>query len=155
MQEYEVGSKSRNRVLHPWDGRLVGKLLVILTVIDLGRQNTKGRHPSYTGAMIQTLKFRSGRRVDPTHGIVEVEEHRLPDAINDYGHTSRRFYGLPSIIRTAHVIPRGLTDGPTYYINNYIDFDQFNTLHDTGFLKAESRAAKRVAERSKDKKATR
>ena len=155
VQEYEVGSKSRNRVLHPWDGRLVGKLLVILTVMDLGRQNTKGRHPSYTGAMIQTLKFRSGGRVDPTHGMVEVEEHRLPDAINDCGHTSRRFYSLPSIIRTAHVIPRGLTDGPTYYINNYIDFDQFNTLHDAGFLKAESRAAKRVAERSKDEKATR
>ena len=105
--------------------------------------------------MIQTLKFRSGGRIDPTYSIVEVEEHRLPDAINDYSYISRRFYSLPSIIRIVYVIPRGLTDGPTYYINNYIDFDQFNILYDTGFLKAESRAAKRVAKYSKDKKVTR
>jgi len=99
----------------------VGKLLIILTVIDLSRRNIRGIYLLYTSAIIQTLKFRSGGRIDSTYSIVEVEEYRRLGSILEHGYISRRIYNPSSVIRTVYVIPRGLIDGLTYYINNYID----------------------------------
>jgi len=53
--------------------------------------------------------------------MVEVEEYYRSGSTLEYGYISRRIYNPSSIIRTVYVIPRGLIDRLTYYINNYID----------------------------------
>ena len=47
------------------------------------------------------------------------------------------------ILRSAYVIPLG-NDG-TYYINNYVDWDQYNTIFDPEFLANGIRKADRIA----------
>ncbi len=94
---------------------------MILIIIDFSREDIKGRHPLYTSTIIQTLKFKSGGYIDPIYSIVEVEEYYRLDPNSEYSYINRRIYNSLSIIRTVYIIPRGLIDGLTYYINNYID----------------------------------
>jgi hypothetical protein len=55
----------------------------------------------------------------------------------------RRFYALENIVRSAHVIPTG-GEHETFYINNYIDWDQYNTLYDPDFIRNRDRLAKKL-----------
>ena len=47
------------------------------------------------------------------------------------------------ILRSAHVIPSGNVG--IYYINNYVDWDQYNTIFDPEFLANSIREADRIA----------
>jgi len=53
--------------------------------------------------------------------MLEVKKYRRLGSILEYSYISRRIYNSLSIIRIVYVIPRGLIDELTYYINNYID----------------------------------
>jgi len=78
---------------------------MILTVINLNREDIKSRYPLYTSTIIQTLKFRSGRRIDPIYNIVEVEEYYRLDFNSKYNYINRRIYNPLSIIYTVYIIP--------------------------------------------------
>ena len=56
------------------DGRRVGRVQGIITVIDDSRRDSKGVPVHYTGAFIELLHLRHSGRVHSVHGIVEVED---------------------------------------------------------------------------------
>ena len=53
-------------------------------------------------------------------------------------------YSLENVIRSAHVIPIS-AEHESFYVNNYIDWDQYNTLYDPDFLRNGKRLAKQLA----------
>lgn len=53
-------------------------------------------------------------------------------------------YSLENVIRSAHVIPTS-AEHESFYVNNYIDWDQYNTLYDPDFLRNGKRLAKQLA----------
>ncbi len=61
--------------------------------------------------------------------MVEIEKYPISRAENPLNLGGQRFYKISEVLRSAHVVPRD-TEGNTSYLNNYIDWDQFNQLYD-------------------------
>jgi hypothetical protein len=53
------------------------------------------------------------------------------------------FFDMSIILQSAHVIPSGNVG--IYYINNYVDWDQYNTIFDPEFLENGVKEADRIA----------
>ena len=158
MQEY-TEEITRGSVL---GGRRLGQLQLIISVQDPERSimitNDDGiskRKPAiYTGALIDRLQILNSGRPHEIHGMVEARRcscQRSPSEALCWSSrrrnlSCRRFYALENVIRSAHVIPTS-AENDSFYVNNYIDWDQYNTLYDPEFLRNGKRLAKQLARR--------
>lgn len=144
IQKYPPEEKNRRGRAFPWEGRMVGQLQLLFTVQDESQRNAREDHPYYTRAMVELFQWKDHGNIHPTHGMVEVERWRDPTSLNPRILTNRKVILLPNIVRSAHVVPAG--PNPTFwYINNYIDWDQFNTLYNPEFLSIGTRVADKIA----------
>jgi hypothetical protein len=125
------------------DGRQVGQVQAIVTVIDDSRRDSKGVPVHYTGAFIDLLHPKHNGHVHSVHGMVEVEDWPQMRSQNpcNIGHCC--FFDMSTILRSAHVIPTG--NAGVYYINNYVDWDQYNTIFDPDFLMNGTQDADRIS----------
>ena len=158
MQEY-TEEITRGSVL---GGRRLGQLQLIISVQDPERSimitNDDGiskRKPAiYTGALIDRLQILNSGRPHEIHGMVEARRcscQRSPSEALCWSSRRRNlgcrcFYALENVIRSAHVIPTS-AENDSFYVNNYIDWDQYNTLYDPEFLRNGKRLAKQLARR--------
>jgi hypothetical protein len=122
------------------EGTLVGQLLVVVSVQDpdFNRSDAKGDPVRYTGALIDASKWR--RNGEP-HEAERVSRGRWPDS-RRLG--SRQLWDLPTIRRSAHVVPTDDQDS-TFYINNYIDCEMYNTLYHDDWETIGTRQADKTA----------
>ena len=125
-------------------GRKVGQLQAIVTIIDHQRRDTNGTAVQYTGALIDILRFRYHGNVHSIHGMIEAEDWAQTSSRKPRNIEYRCFFDMSMILRSAHVVPSG--NGGTYYINNYVDWDQYNTIFDPEFLANSIREADQIAE---------
>ncbi|KAH6073865.1 hypothetical protein HBI65_239800 [Parastagonospora nodorum] len=94
-------------------------LYLILTIIDYTCYDKDGKHMAYIGAFSEVLLFNNNGQIDNTTGMLSVPF---------------KFYDLSTIICLVHLVPRDLPDSTTrttmsYYVNNYIDWDEYNCLY--------------------------
>ncbi|KAH5032002.1 hypothetical protein HBI74_077060 [Parastagonospora nodorum] len=94
-------------------------LYLILTIIDYTCYDKDGKHMAYIGAFSKVLLFNNNGQIDNTTGMLSVPF---------------KFYDLSTIIRLVHLVLRDLPDLTTrttmsYYVNNYIDWDEYNRLY--------------------------
>jgi hypothetical protein len=57
---------------------------------------------------------------------------------------SQRFYAMENILRSAYLVPAVIPSDESYeafFVNNYIDWEQFNTLYDPDFKRTGKRLA--------------
>ena len=121
-------------------GREIGQLMLIISVADTERPLGHGRPAIYTGAFIERLRWRNECEVDPIHGMFEVEHIPLSKAHRPRDMGNRRFYDIRHILRSAHVVPTG-RDNRVFYVNNFLDWDQYNTIYSEDFMGEGLRAA--------------
>ena len=81
MQEHEKSSNSHQKG-SVMEGKMVGQLQLIVTVVDSERKNERDNCLRYTDALIELLQFQNSGAVDHCHGMVEVETWRASDARN-------------------------------------------------------------------------
>ncbi len=77
--------------------------------------------------------------------MVEVESWPITIGKNPRFLIGKRIYSLAHIIRGAHVIPATLPPGQYWFVNNYIDWDQFNMLYDEDVKRKGMRVADKIA----------
>ena len=65
--------------------------------------------------------------------MVEVELWPTSVAKNQRLLTGKRIFSLTYIIRGAHVVPATAALVQYWFVNNYVDWDQFNTLYEKDF----------------------
>ena len=94
--------------------------------------------------LVESLKFRNGGVIDPVHGMVEMERWPPSKAIKTRDSGPRRFYSLTSVVRSAHVIPGFGDTSQIEYINNPIDWDQYNTIYDPDFVNSDIHQASKL-----------
>ena len=111
----------------------IGKLLLIVTVVDLERFTVKGKPITYTGAFVELYNWRNYGQVHEIHGMVELEKWYASTAENPRNLGAYRIIEVSSVLRSAHVVPRD-QDRAVFYVNNYIDWDQFNQLYDADWF---------------------
>ncbi|KAH5346179.1 hypothetical protein HBI33_226610 [Parastagonospora nodorum] len=103
------------------DGRVVAQLYLILIIIDYTRYDKDRKHMAYIRAFSEVLLFNNNRQIDNTTRMLTF-----------------KFYDLSMIIRSVHLVPRDLPDSITrttmsYYVNNYINWDEYNRLYSPTF----------------------
>ena len=128
--------------------RSVCQLLLIFTVEDPMVQRAmepiEGREQGptasfrpfeYCGAFVEVLQPRRNGQPHPYHGMLEMEVQSTPSP------RTRQIIAIDNILRGAHIVPAqeaggGVGQPEIFFVNNYIDWDQFNTLYDPDFLAA-------------------
>ncbi len=61
--------------------------------------------------------------------MVELEKYLISMTENPLNLGGQWFYKISEILQNAHVVLRD-TESNTFYLKNYIDWDQFNQLYD-------------------------
>ena len=117
----------------PWNGKLIGRLLLTVTVADPERFTPKGKPVTYTGAFVELYNWRNGGQVHEIHGMIELEKMRASTAENPRNLGAYRIIEISLVLHSAHVVPRD-QDKFVFYVNNYIDWDQFNQLYDLNVM---------------------
>jgi hypothetical protein len=140
-------------------GRRLGELLLIISIQDPERSRlitddngVSRRKPAvYTGALVDRLQVLNGGRPHEIHGMVEAQRCPCRCTPSEECWSSRKrnlgcrcFYVLENVVRSAHIIPTS-AEHESFYVNNYIDWDQYNTLYDPEFLQNGKRLTKKLA----------
>ena len=77
--------------------------------------------------------------------MVKVKSWATTEAKNQRFLTEIRIYSIPQIIRGAHMVSVTAQSIQYWFVNNHIDWDQFNTLYDEDFEMKETCAVDKVA----------
>ncbi|KAH5538611.1 hypothetical protein HBI27_125450 [Parastagonospora nodorum] len=98
-------------------------LHLILIIIDYTCYDKDGKHIAYIRAFSKVLLFNNNRQIDNTTRMLSMPF---------------KFYDLSTIIRLVHLVLRDLPNLITcttmsYYVNNYIDWDEYNCLYSLTF----------------------
>ncbi|KAH6503598.1 hypothetical protein HBI55_022960 [Parastagonospora nodorum] len=118
VQEFKHGD-NRRQSRTVTDGRVVAQLYLILTIIDYTCYDKDRKHMAYIRAFSEILLFNNNGQIDNTTRMLSVPF---------------KFYDLSMIIRPVHLVSRDLPNSTThttmsYYVNNYIDWDEYNRLY--------------------------
>ncbi|MCJ1470749.1 hypothetical protein MMC07_009396 [Pseudocyphellaria aurata] len=113
-------------------GKRIGQLQVIVTVQDPYETAKQHRQVTYCGALLKLLRPR-GKGINKTTGMLELQSWHKSTTTNPRTLGTIRFYDMTAILRSVHVV---LDNGNGYYVNNYADWDTYNTVYDDTFLEA-------------------
>lgn len=122
-----------------------GQLLMTITVIDPERWDEDGINRRYTGAWIHKFRLLDQGTPHAIHGMIEVERIPSSGAKNPRKIGPRRFYELSAISRNVHLVPAGKRD--IFYINNYVDWDQYNSVYHEKWEKRDKKTVKDIIEK--------
>ena len=106
---------------------------MIVTVADPERFTAKGKPITYIGAFVELYKWRNRGQVHEINGMIELDKWHASTAENLRNHGVHRIIEVSSILHGAHVVPRD-QDRMVFYVNNYIDWNQFNQLYDNDWF---------------------
>ncbi|KAH6516781.1 hypothetical protein HBI07_247950 [Parastagonospora nodorum] len=109
-------------------------LYLILIIIDYTCYDKDGKYMAYIRAFSEVLLFNNNRQIDNTTGMLSVRRRAWNAAPKRWTLQAFKFYDLSMIIRLVHLVLRDLPDLTTrttmsYYVNNYIDWDEYNCLY--------------------------
>ena len=97
--------------------------MVIIT--DPQQLDRKKKLMIYIKTFVEIYNWRYRGLVYKTHEIVKLEKYPISKAENPLNLSSQQFYKISTVLWNAHIVPRN-TEGNTFYLNNYINWDQFN-----------------------------
>ncbi len=113
--------------------RCVEQVQIIIIVLNHQRLNFKKWSQRYTETLFE-LKCWINREVTHSmHNMHEVKNFSLNTFQNSRLLNSCRFYDLLHIIHNAHLVSANQTR-IRFYINNFIDWNQYNTVYDSNFM---------------------
>ena len=111
-----------------------------MTIVNSERKNESDNYLKYTDVFIEFFWFKNSDVIDHHHDMMKVKTWHASNARNSCNIDVWWFYQMFTILYSAHVISTEFWDD-TYYINNYIDWNTYNTIYDSDFFSQEMRAA--------------
>ena len=89
----------------------------------------KGKPVTYTRAFVELYNWKNHGQVHEIHKMIKLEKMRALTVENLCNLGIHQMIEISLILHSVHVIPRDQNKF-VFYINNYIDWDQFNQLYD-------------------------
>ena len=83
----------------------------------------------YIGVFVKLYKWGKHRQVYEINKKIQLEKMRALIAEKPHNFIAHWIIEILSVLRTAHVVPKN-EDKFIFYVNNYINWDQFNKLYD-------------------------
>ena len=106
-----------------------------MIIFNFNAKNKYSWYPKHTKTIIELLKYRSGKYIYFAHNIIELKKQKLFQLFSIINYASRQIYNFDYIVRSTHIVPVTNLNTKMLYFNNYIDWDQFNTLYNKDFLR--------------------
>ena len=103
--------------------------MLIVTVADPERFTSKGKPVTYTRAFVEFYNWRNGGQVYQIHGMIELEKMRALTAKNFPNLSAYQIIEILLVLRSVYMV-LGDQDKFVFYVNNYINWNQFNQLYD-------------------------
>ncbi len=128
----------------PWNGKLILKLLLTIIVPNSERFTPKGKSVTYTGVLVELYNWKNRGHVYEIHRIIELKKIRASIAENPCNLSTHQIIEISLVLHSAHVVPKD-QDKILFYVNNYIDWDQFNQLYDLDWMEKGIRNVDAVA----------
>lgn len=120
-------------------GKLSSRLLLIISVIDEMKFIVSSSRKRYIDALVDVYRSLNDDRPHDIHEMVEIEQRDSTHAFTRRNaRRARRFYELSIVLRNAHLIS---IDSNTFYVNNYVNWNQYNIIYDEKFLVKSVRVA--------------
>ena len=116
-----------------WNSKLIEKLWVTMTLADPERFTLKDKPVTYTCAFVKLYNWRNHCQVHEIYEIVELKKMCTLTAENLRNLSTHRIIKIFSILRNANVILSN-QDKFVFYVNNSIDWDQFNQLYNLNWM---------------------
>ncbi len=142
-KEAEDGSLNDRK---PWNGKQIGQLLLIVFVADPEQFTDKSKPITYIAAFVKLYNWRNSEQVHEIYGMVKFEKMRTSTAKHPRNLGAYHIIEISSILRSVYIIPRN-KERIMFYINNYIDWDQFNQLYAPNWLEKGLQNADTVAQK--------
>jgi len=120
-------------MLRSLNEKILNHLNLIVTVLNHKRLNSN-KSSVYTEILIKRLRKRHQELSHEIHDMIEMKNWSINLIRNSRKLKAHQFYWLTNVIWSAHVMLIN-ENMSIYYVNNYIDWDQYNTLYDEDFLK--------------------
>ena len=100
-----------------------------MTVVDPKQFTFKDKPVIYIGVFVELYNWRNCGQVYEIHEMIELEKIYTSTAENLCNFGAYWIIEISLVLHSAHVIFRDL-DKFVFYVNNYINCDQFNQLYD-------------------------
>ena len=101
-----------------------------MTVQDLYRVDEQNKPIRYCRVLLKLLQLRS-KSINKTSGMLELELWKNTAITHPKMLRAIRFYRMSAILQSVHLVP---DDRKRYYVNNYVDWDMYNTIYDDSFF---------------------
>lgn len=113
----------------------MARLVAVVSIIDTTICDEDGKPQIWQGALLDVYKHHNNGEFHNIHGMAQVRSEGNSRAarcrIYDFSHITRTAHLVPTQLETPAELASGVQN---WYINPYIDWDQYNTLYDPNFL---------------------
>ncbi len=132
-------SEDTETALSTLNDQLSDKLRIIISVVDSLQENGWGKLKQYTGALVDLFKSMNKGCSHGVHGIIELSDWPAHVFNNPWFIEDWRFYTMSTVLWSVHIISASLKKrqrikGTMYYLNNFIDWDSYNSIYKKDFL---------------------
>jgi hypothetical protein len=112
--------------------KLIEQIQVILTIEDSKRVTNQTKSNIYFKVLLNLMRSRNKDISNEIFDMIELQSWSKKVFKNSKKLDVKRFFDMSSILQNAHVISNKRNE---YYVNNYIDWNTYNTAFDNDFLK--------------------
>ncbi len=139
-------SKETTEVSTLLNDRLSNQLRLILFIIDSLRQDNKNNELRHNDVLIELLKSRNEKTQHAVHEMIEIKHWSKDNVKNLCLLEVNWFFHLHTILRSVYVVSANDISSESnknkfFYINNFSDWDSYNSIYEKNFLHKETRVA--------------
>ena len=133
IQKSESKKDYQNNKLMKSSEKCVEQVQIIIIILDYQRLNFKKWSQRYTETLFKLKHWINKKATHSVHDMHEVKNFSSNTFQNSRLLNSCHFYDLLHIIRSAHLVSANQMH-IRFYVNNFIDWNQYNTVYDSNFM---------------------
>ncbi len=126
--------------------QLSDQLRLILFIINSLRQDNKNNELRHNDALVELLKLRNEKTQHAVHEMIEIKHWFKNNVKNSCSLEASQFFHLHTILKSVHVVSANDSRSESnknkfFYINNFNDWDSYNSIYKKNFLHKETKVA--------------
>ncbi len=121
------------------NNQLPDRLWIIISVADSLQENGQDKLKQYIGTLVDLFKSMNKGCSHDIHSMIELSDWPAHVFNDSWFIEDQRFYTMSTVLWSVHVISASLKKrqrikGVMYYLNNFIDWDSYNSIYEEDFL---------------------
>ncbi len=128
------------------NNQLSDQLRLILFIINSLHRDNKNNELRHNDVLIELLKLHNERTQHTVHEMIEIKHWSKDNIKNSCFLEISWFFHLHTILRSVHVVSANDISSESnknkfFYINNFSDWNSYNSIYEKNFLHKETRVA--------------